>query len=110
MTHGLCPGGSEIRVLSHGCAADLNTAVSIQHDVSFLLCQVLAHVVGDGVGSQQEPALGPVFPLVPLLQHVALKHTTERGPPRSTATQEIDKSSQSHKVLELQCTAAFIFV
>lgn len=51
----------------------LHTAGSVQHDVSFLLGQVLADVVRDAVWLQHEPALGPVLPLMTFLQHVALR-------------------------------------
>lgn len=51
----------------------LHCAVPVQHDVSLVLGQVLVDVVGDEVGLEQEPALGPVLPLVALLQHVALQ-------------------------------------
>lgn len=57
----------------------LHSAVSIQHDVSFLFCQILSDVVGDGVGLQHEPALRPVLPLVTFLHHVALQREMNQG-------------------------------
>lgn len=56
----------------------LHTAVSIQQDVTLLLCQVLAHVVGYGVGPQEEPAFCPVLSLVTLFHHVALQQAKNR--------------------------------
>lgn len=50
----------------------LHTAVSVQNDVSSLLHLIFTDVVRQRVGLKDEPALGPVLPLVAFFHHVSL--------------------------------------
>lgn len=51
----------------------LHTAGSVQWDVSFLLCEVFAHIIRNEARLQHKPALCPVLPLVAFLHHISLQ-------------------------------------
>ena len=54
---------------------NLNTAVSVQKDVSFFVHQVFTDIVRQRVGLKDKPALVPVLPSVPLFRQVSLQTT-----------------------------------